>query len=176
MIPQRPVGAAAHDRGDALGEALDFVDQSAPAVAAALQPIVEVLPRRYGCAPRGDAPGLASAIGWTEIVGKLAPFRSASVCLGLTLIAAGSFHPPHRHPAVELNHVLARHPEWTAGPDTRVPRPGAFILHDSGIVHAMRTGHEPLLALYTWTGDVVSPSVGVDEAWFQGRSASLEHG
>ena len=33
-----------------------------------------------------------------QIVGPLAPFRSNTVCLGLTLIAADSFYPPHRHP------------------------------------------------------------------------------
>jgi quercetin dioxygenase-like cupin family protein len=156
--------SAAHDRGDALGVALDLADQSAPAVAAALRPIGEVLPWRYSYAPRADAPGLASAIGWAEIVGPLAPFRSDAVCLGLTLIAAGSFYPPHRHPAVELYHVLAGHPEWTAGPHTRIQAPGAFILHDSDMIHAMRADHEPLLAIYTWTGDVVSPSAWADEA------------
>jgi hypothetical protein len=155
---------AAHGRGGTLGVALDLADQSAPAVAAALRPIADDLSWRYSYAPRADAPGLASAIGWAEIVGPLAPFRSDAVCLGLTLIAAGSFYPPHRHPAVELYHILTGHPEWTAGADTRIQALGAFILHDSDMIHAMRTGHEPLLAIYTWTGDIVSPSVWADDA------------
>ena len=41
----------------------------------------------------------------------------------------------------------------------RIP-PGALVLHPSGVVHAMRTHEEPLLAVYTWTGeDVRTPSV-----------------
>ncbi len=37
---------------------------------------------------------------------------------------------------------------WTARP------PGAFILHTSGVAHAMATAAEPLLALYVWYGDM----------------------
>jgi len=154
---------APNDRGDALRVALALVDRSAPAVAAALRSIADGLPWRYSYAPRADAPGLAAAIGWAEIVGPLAPFRSDAVCLGLTLIAADSFYPPHRHPAVELYHVLTGHPEWTAGADMRIRGPGAFILHQSETIHAMRTDQEPLLAIYTWTGDVVSPSIWAGE-------------
>jgi len=33
------------------------------------------------------------------------------------------------------------------------------VLHRSGAAHAMASKGEALLAIYSWTGDVVSPSV-----------------
>ena len=55
--------------------------------------------------------------------------------------------------------MIAGRAEWTAGEQTATQRPGDYILHPANIVHAMHTGEEPLLAVYSWTGDVVSPSV-----------------
>jgi len=142
----------------------------APEVASVLEPIAELLPWRYGYQSRVDAPGLESSMGWAELVGPEAPFRSREVCFGLTLIGPRSYYPPHHHPAIELYAVLAGHPDWTAGERTATQPPGAYILHPANIVHAMRTGEEPLLAIYSWTGDVVSPSVWADRGRLSDRT------
>ncbi len=63
--------------------------------------------------PRKDAPNLENEMGWAEIVGPEAPFKSDEVCFGLTLIGAHSTYPPHRHPARELYLVLAGRAAWT---------------------------------------------------------------
>lgn len=149
---------------------LNMADQSAPQAAGALRPVAGLLPWRYGYAPRPDAPGLENAMGWAELVGPKAPIRSHEVCFGLTLIGPHTHYLPHRHPAVELYHVLAGHAQWTAGTATRTQPPGAFILHGSDEVHAMHTGAEPLLALYSWSGDVVSPSV-----WAEAEQPGVLH-
>jgi quercetin dioxygenase-like cupin family protein len=125
----------------------------------ALRPIGNLLPWRYGYSARPDAPGLETAMGWAEIIGPQAPIHSDQFCFGLTLIAPQTYYPPHRHPAVELYQVLIGHAAWTLGSATDIQPPGTIILHASGVVHAMRTGDEPLLAIYSWTGDIVSPSV-----------------
>lgn len=130
-----------------------------PDLAAALAPISDDLPWRYGYAPRPDRPRLEDLMGWAEIVGPEAPFRSGEVCLGLTFIAAGTVYPAHRHPAIELYRVIAGRPVWTVAGETFRPRPGDAILHASHVDHAMASGEEGLLAVYAWTGDVVSPSV-----------------
>jgi len=135
-----------------------------PALAAALHQLSADLPWRYGYAARADLPGLENRMGWTEIVGPVAPFRSASVCLGLTFLAPDTHYPDHRHPAVELYRVVAGHPLWTVESETRRLAPPAAVLHLSGARHAMASGGEALLAIYSWTGDIVSPSIWSEPA------------
>lgn len=145
-----------------------IVGHLAAALAAAAGPAVEVttalgavaehLPWRYGYPRRADAPDLGERIAFAEIIGPEAPFRSEVVCLGVTLIAPRTLYPDHHHPAIELYRVLTGSATWSAaGRSRRVP-PGELVLHPSGVVHAMRTEDEPLLAVYTWSGDDVRTS------------------
>lgn len=160
--PQQAFEPSFHPLTRHLSATLDGLDHDAAEIAQVLRPLAVALPWRYGYAARTDLPGLEANMGWAEIVGPLAPYRSDDVCLGLTLIGANTFYPPHRHPAVELYHVLTGTSEWTADGETSVRKPGAFILHTANQEHAMRGGERPLLALYTWSGDIVSPSVWSD--------------
>jgi quercetin dioxygenase-like cupin family protein len=129
-----------------------------PHLAAALAPIVEDLPWRHGYAPRADLPDIENSMGWAEIVGPAAPFVSHDVCLGLTFIAPGIVYPSHSHPAVELYRIVCGRPLWTVGGRTRRRGPGEGILHQSCVAHAMNSDAEALLAIYSWTGDVVTAS------------------
>ena len=125
-----------------------------------IRPVAFNLPWRYSYAKRSDAPGLEDNMAFAEIIGPEAPFVSESVCLGLTLIGPNTFYPPHRHPAIELYYVAAGEATWTASGASRRNPPGAFILHGSQVVHAMQTHQQPLLAVYTWSGeDIRSSSV-----------------
>jgi mannose-6-phosphate isomerase-like protein (cupin superfamily) len=134
----------------------------------AIKPVARQLPWRYRYPPRADAPGLGREIAFAEIIGPEAPYRSDSLCLGLTLIGPETLYPAHRHPAVELYLVLAGSATWTLDGVSREHPPGAFILHPSQAVHAMQTYAEPLLAIYTWTGpdvhtlSVYTPSAGTE--------------
>ena len=77
------------------------------------------------------------------------------VRLGLTLMAPGTAYPAHAHPAVETSLVIAGTALWQAGTAAPASRPpGAVIVHPSGIAHAMTTAAEPLLAAWSWTGDI----------------------
>lgn len=126
--------------------------------AAALPPLAARLPWRYSYAPRPDLPNLGNRMAWAELVGPAAPIRSDAVGFGLTFITRGTFYPVHRHPAVELYAVVAGESEWTLEGETLLRRPGDFILHPSGAPHAMRALETPLLAIYSWSGDIVSPT------------------
>lgn len=117
------------------------------------------LPWRYGYESRPDAPGLEDRMAWAELIGPKAPIVSNAVGFGLTLIGPWTYYRPHRHPAVELYAVVAGTAFWTADGITDLRPPGSFILHPENVVHAMQTKDEPLLAVYSWTGDIVSPSV-----------------
>jgi hypothetical protein len=145
-----------------LGAALDLAERAAPALAAALRPVAQDLPWRCGYAPRPDAPGLEAGLRWAELVGPQAPWHSDEVCLGLLLLGPGLFYPPHRHPAVELYRILAGTAAWTIGTITLPRGPGDTALHRSGEPPAMRTAAAPLLAIYTWTGDVMTASAWCD--------------
>jgi hypothetical protein len=154
-VEQAPCDATSHPLTRHLPAALAGLDRDGPDIAALLRPLAAGLPWRYGYEASAALPDLHLNMGWSEFVGPAAPWRSDEVCLGLTLIGPNTHYPDHRHPAVELYHVLTGVAEWSS----HWRRPGAFILHDSNQSHAMRTGDEPLLALYTWSGDVFSPSV-----------------
>jgi len=76
------------------------------------------------------------------------------------LIAPRTHYPPHAHPAIETYLVITGTALWSLGaaPAAAQP-PGALIFHPSGMAHAMETEAEPLLAIWSWRGDVTSPSV-----------------
>ncbi|MDR2164341.1 MAG: AraC family ligand binding domain-containing protein [Zoogloeaceae bacterium] len=124
------------------------------AIFQAFQPYLDALPWRYSYTPRLDAPDIGTRMAWAELVGPIAPFKSNTVCLGLTAMGPDLLYPLHTHPAVETYLVVSGTASWTATGVTRQHPPGALIVHPAHVVHAMRTTNEPLLAAYAWTGDV----------------------
>lgn len=128
---------------------------------AALLPVASQLPWRYSYAARRDAPGLEDRMAWAELVGPAAPIHSDVVGFGITFITRDTFYPPHRHPAVELYAVVSGSSQWTLEGRTRLCQAGDFVLHPADAVHAMRSLGAPLLAIYAWTGDIVSPTAYV---------------
>jgi len=130
-------------------------------IASAISPLAADLTWTFGYPPDPRWPTLGSSAGFADIIGK-AGLLPADVVVGLTLLAPGTYYPLHAHPAVELYLVLSGNAEWTAGPITAVRPPGSLILHPTQVPHAMRTHDEPLLALFTWRGDIASPSVFVE--------------
>jgi hypothetical protein len=98
---------------------------------------------RYGYAviagPRQGAPALV---------------ENAALALGVLLLGPATHYPLHRHPATEIYVPLNRAEWWRGEGPWREEAPGAVILHSSGVPHATRTGAEPLLAVYLWSGDL----------------------
>ncbi len=91
--------------------------------------------------------------GWTELIGSRGPIPSETVACGILMLGPGTDYPSHSHEAEELYLPLAGTADWTRGHEAAVERPpGIPIHHPSWIPHAMRTGAEPLLALYVWRG------------------------
>jgi len=81
------------------------------------------------------------------------------------LIGPQTLYPKHRHPAIELYHVVAGTAAWTLDDVSRDNQPGTYILHPSQAVHAMQTRAQPLLAIYFWSGtDVRTASVYIDSS------------
>lgn len=91
--------------------------------------------------------------GWSELIGLRGPIASSRLACGVLLLGPEITYPPHSHVAEEVYIPLAGTADWLRGGEGwRRRRPGELIHHPSGIAHAMRTGEQPLLALYLWRG------------------------
>jgi len=75
--------------------------------------------------------------------------------LGLFLIAPGMNYPNHAHAADELYCVIAGRAAWQrSGGAFETYGPGEAVIMPSMAPHAIRTGAEPVLILWAWSGDV----------------------
>ncbi len=129
-------------------------------LAESLRPFAGHLEWTYSYPDTARTHGLESAMAFTQIIGPRGCFDSLAIRVGLTLIAPGTHYPLHAHPASELYLVVAGTARWeTETSPAHLCPPGSLILHSSKMAHAMETGAEPMLAIYSWRGDVVSPSV-----------------
>lgn len=110
-----------------------------------------------------DEPDMATfrrAYAYTLLVGPEAPLRSDCVKAGVTLQGPDILYPPHAHKAKELYAVIGGTAQWKRGVEPWTVRPpGDFVLHPSGVRHAMQTNSEPVLALVAWTSDIDSAVV-----------------
>ncbi|BBK40356.1 transcriptional regulator [Allostella vacuolata] len=111
----------------------------------------------YGYPDHPRFAGLADRIAFCEVVGLRAFRRSEQVRLGLTLMAPGTIYPAHAHPAVETYLVISGTALWQAGQGAAALRPpGAIVWHPGEVSHVMTTLSEPLLAVWSWTGDILT--------------------
>jgi hypothetical protein len=91
--------------------------------------------------------------GWVELFGTRGHFRNERVAAGFLILGPGVVYPDHHHVAEEVYIPLTAAAEWRMGDEGfRRRRGGEVIHHASNVSHAMRTGGEPLLALYLWRG------------------------
>jgi len=102
----------------------------------------------------GDVdPHFLERYGWTELAGLRGPVAEDRLACGVLLLGPDVEYPPHNHAAEEIYLPLAGTADWLRGDEGWARRsPGALIHHPSWIPHAMRTGGQPLLALYLWRG------------------------
>lgn len=113
----------------------------------------------YGTADFGA--GFLERYGWTEVVGLRGPIPSTRVAAGFLLLGPEVTYPPHAHEAAEVYLPLSGVAWWQKGDAEFQPVPmGQAIWHAPWVPHAMRTGAEPMLALYLWRGgDLAAKSV-----------------
>lgn len=124
----------------------------------ALRPLVQALQaaapalawrQTYGAAQM--SPQFLDQYGWTELVGLGGAVPSRTCAVGFLILGPGIEYPPHHHEALELYLPLAgRAAWWQARSGWQDVEPGETVRHDAWEPHAMRTGREPLLALYLW--------------------------
>lgn len=92
-----------------------------------------------------------------QIIGAMGLERQPDVTVGVSLLAPGVRYPDHNHPPEELYLVLSPG-EWRQndGP-WHAPGPGGIVHNPPSITHAMRSGTEPLLAVWLlWMGEEIA--------------------
>lgn len=70
------------------------------------------------------------------------------VQVGVTVMAPGILYPDHDHPPEEVYIALSPGAWWNADMAWTEPGPGGLIYNPPGILHAMRSGPDPFLALW----------------------------
>ena len=109
--------------------------------------------------------GFKGRYSFCELVRPEAPVRAPDVCFGAYLQFPDTWYPLHWHAAEELYFPLSGTALWTRdGVRDRAEPPGTLIRHGPHERHATRTGAEPLLALWAWTGDLDFASYGIEDA------------
>jgi hypothetical protein len=103
--------------------------------------------------------------GWTEIVGLAAPVTNERIACGFLLLGPATLYPRHRHEAEEIYVPLSGTADWQQGSaGWRERTLGTIIHHASEEPHAMRSGAQPLLALYLWRSNDLNQKARLDPA------------
>jgi quercetin dioxygenase-like cupin family protein len=157
LAPPRPARLpACRHLEDALALGRDGPEEG---IARAICAIAPALRWTYSYPDDPRWPELASRVAFTQLLGPKGLLPDDRLLLGLTLVAPATIYPRHVHPAIEFYLVIAGTALWQAGEETVLRPPGSLIFHPSGIPHAMTTTTDPLLAVFTWHGDIMSPSI-----------------
>ncbi|MBA1139298.1 dimethylsulfonioproprionate lyase family protein [Mesorhizobium neociceri] len=120
----------------------------------------------YNAADFGEA--FLQKYGWLEVFGLRGHFANDEVAAGLLILGPGITYPDHHHIAEEIYIPLTGGTEWRMGEGGfHVRHAGEVIHHAPNVSHAMRTGREPLLALYIWRGGPLAQKSTIPGA--QGR-------
>jgi hypothetical protein len=91
--------------------------------------------------------------GWLELFGTRGHFDNNQIAAGFLILGPDILYPDHHHIAEELYVPLTGGSEWRKGEGGFVQRQASAVIHHpSDVNHAMRTGREPLVALYIWRG------------------------
>ncbi|MER8572527.1 dimethylsulfoniopropionate lyase [Mesorhizobium sp. M1338] len=108
--------------------------------------------------------------GWLEVFGTRGHFANDEVAAGLLILGPDIVYPDHHHVAEEIYIPLTGGAEWRMGESGFCMRTaGEVVHHASNVNHAMRTGREPLLALYIWRGGPLAQKSNITGTVAQGR-------
>jgi Dimethlysulfonioproprionate lyase len=101
--------------------------------------------------------------GWTELLGPAGLAIGGKIACGVMVLGPRTLYPHHRHEAEEIYVPLSGTAAWQQGDAVWRPRaPGTLIHHLSEEPHAMRTGEEPLMAMYLWRSANLSQEARLD--------------
>lgn len=136
---------------DHLPAALDTAADPLGSVAAVAGPL-RALVGGLDWAPRAGAATVGEVFlhghANAQIIGPAGQEQRRDVTVGLSLMAPGVRYPDHCHPPEEVYLVLSPGEWWQAGGAWYAPGIGGIVHNPPGIMHAMRSGEAPLLAIW----------------------------
>lgn len=94
-----------------------------------------------------------------HIVGPKGRLFNEELRAGIFFLASNFEYPMHNHAGLEIYYVLSGILDVQNGVDAEPRRvgPGEYSVTPSHVPHALSIGDEPVVILYAWTGDLVSP-------------------
>ena len=153
--------------------AIEPADALRPPACSHLAPALAAAPASPGIASLAEAFALlAPELGWrrrsgaeahgrtffeghanADLVGPIGLEQRSDVLVGASLVAPGVRYIDHRHPPEELYIVMSEGEWFREDRGWHTPGVGGIVYNPSNAVHAMRSGPEPLLALWLlWVG------------------------
>jgi len=106
---------------------------------------------------QSDDPNFADAHANAVILGDGGIEDRGDVRVGVSLLAPDTFYPDHRHPPEEVYVVLSEG-EWRQEANPwHAPGPGGMVHNPPNVLHSMRAGPQPLLAIWTLLMDGPGP-------------------
>jgi Dimethlysulfonioproprionate lyase len=125
----------------------------APGVSAAIAAIADDL--RWVQNPNYRAESFAQDYAYCELIGPQGFFPGDDFLLGLMIIGPDRIYRDHFHAAPELYWLLTGPTDWSHASGPYVAHEaGDTLWHPPNLMHATRTLHAPLLAVWAWTRDV----------------------
>lgn len=98
----------------------------------------------------------------TELVGPDGHIPAEGVRVGLLVSEKETDYPVSSHSGEETYLVIAGVAEWTLGDGGYAPKvPGDMVHHPAWAPHGRRTGGEPFLGAWRWSGDLDLSSFSV---------------
>jgi len=126
-------------------------------LAEALATIAPRLAWRTRADRKSDDPNFAGAHANAVILGDDGIESRSDVRIGVSLLAPHTVYPDHRHPPEEV-YVVLSDGEWRQAADPwHAPGPGGMVHNPPNVLHSMRSGSEPLLAIWTLLMDGPEP-------------------
>ena len=125
--------------------------RAAPELSALTQAFEALEPElRWRRRPGSEAHGTAFHDGHAnaEIVGPMGLEQRSDVWFGVSLVAPGVRYVEHRHPPDEIYIVMSEGEWYREGRGWHAPGVGGVVYNPPDVVHAMRAGPVPLLALW----------------------------
>ncbi|TPK98160.1 transcriptional regulator [Mesorhizobium sp. B2-4-12] len=157
---------------------LRHLDRAAELTPPDAKPLVQLLARQRNDLPWGQTyteadfgKAFIDNYGWLEMFGTRGHFANDEVAAGLLILGPDIVYPDHHHVAEEIYIPLTSGTEWRMGEGGfRKREAGEVVHHASNVNHAMRTGKEPLLALYIWRGGPLAQKSTITGTATQGRN------
>jgi len=100
-------------------------------------------------------PPLADIMASCAIMGPNGMIHAEEAACGFFFMEPNAYYLNHSHLTIELYMVISGTANWSQSRNMLQPKPpGSFMLHDSHEHHATQTTKEPLLAMWSWIGDL----------------------